>query len=1491
MKKITILLLIMTFLSNGVSAYAATPDNGWIYEGEDCIIKNFDSRWSFKEDMSVEPEYASSGISWISGNNSGNGTGAVRFDTQKYAFESPSYNFSLVNGRTYRISMDVKPMVDFVTDRFSFWISSQKADGSGEYLSIKTYIDGVDFKTNEWTNVSCYLKWDGRIDGVDVQSDKVNMKFQIGSAGVVDFTQATGDNNIPISYCFDNFEIYPFVPDFKAKVMGDYTAGQTILLKCTYDFINDGVYSNFEGFTNALINVKVNDELVKEVEAKETAIELTDEYIGKKVTFEISPIVYGKQLEPFEIIGETVTQKENSYRIDFDSKLITSEMKSISGKVKKNIYNEENPTVYIASYENGNLKNVITATEQEFAVDVEGVDKVGGFVWNNDMTPLTEKTAIKNEENSISIFVDSQKGNDENTGDFNSPFKTVKRAKEAVKKIIKEHSDETNIRWNYDDTVLIVSGNGEMPDYKPGKTPWEKHRKDIRTLVIEEGITKIGQNAFNGFYNIKNAIIPDTVTSINTSAFEGCSRLVAVVVPDSVKSIETGAFDAETSVCVSANSVFADTNGYKKYTAGVMGDKLINIDGRTDINWAVYGGDTLVISGHGEMRNTYSDASDMPWKKYNSVLKKAVVDYGIVWITQGLLTSDGGNSYPLMETVVIADGVTQMRNNEVAGCKNLKRYDISNKLTAVEHWVMDACPIKELYLPATLTQAKDGNLDFNNLHELEALVLEEGFNMITTDNADEWGSFIRNAGKLKTVTFPESVTKVGAYSFSRMSALEKIKFLNPETVISENAFFECPVNMTVCGYKGSTAEEFALKKGYAFEEISLTGENDSIIPDDTVQENGINKIYVMLKSGEHFIDETLNFDYTDCDEEISVEYTTYGNEKAILSGGIKLDNTKWEVDNSEKGIYKNYVGKEVKSRQFFVDGVRANRARSNGGFLNYEVDAVGYLCDNTELLEYKYPEDLEILIHVAWTTPRCTVESVYAENGKVRVKMKPTAWNILWGRSQDSFEQCRPNNPYYYENAYELLDEEGEWYLNSHDGYLYYKPRAFEDMSKAEAVLPVTEKLIHIEGTKALEAQNIAFDNIEFAYSTWLRPSTDAGHCSNQNNTIWDGDINDMDKIYYPNGAIEVKCADNIDFTDCTFTKLGTIALKMHGGIHDSDVVGNEFYDLSAAALVISDRYGEAQTTQDDRYVNRDITISNNLMHSIGNDFHDSAALTTGYVMNTEISNNEIFNTPYSAMHLGFVENTNYISGLLIQNNYVHDYMKKMTDGGGIYLFSSTAGNEENPNIIRRNYVSHGWHGVTAYCIDYDVSNITFESNVNDSFNNIKNIDSYAEEWSKGWIPRDFNIGETNSSLKFVNNYGTNGYSVSDSATNCKVENHTVSEFGVWNNEAKSIIKNAGVKEEYLCDMQQFPREIEIAQVIELTVGDEKKIPFYAHDVNENIYPSSEIGCYCYSLDDSVVSVKDNDVLIAKKSGTARIKVVFRCNTVLRERIVEVSVK
>lgn len=51
------------------------------------------------------------------------------------------------------------------------------------------------------------------------------------------------------------------------------------------------------------------------------------------------------------------------------------------------------------------------------------------------------------------------------------------------------------------------------------------------------------------------------------------------------------------------------------------------------------------------------------------------------------------------------------------------------------------------------------------------------------------------------------------------------------------------------------------------------------------------------------------------------------------------------------------------------------------------------------------------------------------------------------------------------ENAYELLDDPGEFYLDSNAGYLYYKPRTGEDLSTADVELPVQEELLDLSGT------------------------------------------------------------------------------------------------------------------------------------------------------------------------------------------------------------------------------------------------------------------------------------------------------------------------------------------------------------------------------------------------------------------------------------------
>lgn len=1434
--------------------------------------------------VKTDPETWGINLSRVSPNESGNGTGALMCELT-YAYATPRYKVNLEQGKTYKLSVYLKPSMDWLSDTFNFWLSGEMAGkdvNDYQFLTVKN----IEYKKDKWIRLEAIFKWQGIIGKTEVNDYNVGIGFRIGE-GL--FEKVTGDKDTAYSYCIDNFKLEEYIPECKTKISGECAVGNEIRIKTSYDFLYGGIYQSFDGFDSAVIDTLIDGKVIKTENAKCSTLKIIDDYAGKNISFNIYPTVYRKKQNMVSADAGIAYRKDNRYSVKFDSKTIDPEAEYLSGKTDHKIYDGTQPKNYIATFNDNTMQQVLTTDGGNFKIPIKNSTGIKTFVWDG-MKPLTPKIE-RTKENSIKFYVDPVNGNDGGKGNFTSPFKTVARAKREVADIIEKNNNSAGkIKWHIEGSVLRISGTHEMPDYEIGNAPWETYRESIRTVIIDDGVKSIGSNAFNGFQNLKNVVLSKTVESIGESAFSDCDRLTAVAVPDSVANVGDNAFGENTSACVGKKSKYYGTYGFKSYTDGEDVSDYLSSSSDDKIGWGLYG-DTLLIFGKGYMINDASYET-IPWKNQSKSIKKAVVEYGVLNTPQFLFSGTDGNgksNYENLKVYTVADTVIRLGCNEIGDCSGLEKLDMSSATNVIMHYVTGnalANKIKNLTVPKGITSI--GGCAFNNLTSLEKLTFEEGFN--ANPNADsEWSGAFRNTS-VKFVTFPKSMEEIKPYFISRAYEINKITILNKDAKLFDNCFYEINKNTVICGYADSTAETFAEKNGYVFEPIPDTSDLTPEKQDKEEKTGSIDKIYVMLMSGEHFIDKTLDFNYLDCDENIEVCYTTYGREKAVLTGGMKIEPDKWQLYDAQKGIYRAFVGTDVTSRQFFVNGVRAERARSKGGFANYSVDEKGYLCDNAELLNYAHPEDLELLIHVAWTTPRCGVSSVENENGRVRVNIKPETWKILWGRSLDSFQQCRPNNPYYYENAYELLDESGEWYLNSHDGYMYYKPRSFEDIKSSEAIIPVTEKLVSIEGTKYLNVQNITFDNVSFAYSTWLRPNGATGHCSNQNNTIWEGS---MDDIFYPDGSVEVKCASNINFENCTFTKLGTIALKMFGGVHNCSVINNEFCDLSACAVMISDRYGEAQTTEDDAYVNRDIKIDNNFIHTVGVDFNDSAAITTGYVKNTEITHNEIFNTPYSGMHLGFVKDENYISGLVVKNNYIHNYMNKMTDGGGIYFFSATAGNDENKNVAEGNYVANGWHGVGSIVLDYDTSNIDFINNVTDETNNQNSIDSYAAEWSKGWIPYDFNAGDTNRNIYFSGNFGTNGYKISDTAKNqnCRAENNKICEFGIWDSTAKKIIKSAGLESDKLADMPDIPREIELENQISMNLGDERELEYTAFDAFGNIYNSSMLQVYCCSSDETKLTVKNDSVLCAVGSGETELKVVFKCGDELRVRNVSVTVK
>ena len=142
-----------------------------------------------------------------------------------------------------------------------------------------------------------------------------------------------------------------------------------------------------------------------------------------------------------------------------------------------------------------------------------------------------------------------------------------------------------NCTWTLDGTVLTISGKGAM-----GDLPWNANRPPwgsaITEVIIEDGVTTIGDYAFHGCDNLTSIEIPDSVTKIVGAAFWGCSSLVSITIPNGVEHLEHYAFAQCTSLAsVTIPDSMVEINSYSFYDC----DKLKDVwyagtsDGRREI--------------------------------------------------------------------------------------------------------------------------------------------------------------------------------------------------------------------------------------------------------------------------------------------------------------------------------------------------------------------------------------------------------------------------------------------------------------------------------------------------------------------------------------------------------------------------------------------------------------------------------------------------------------------------------------------------------------------------------------------------------------------------------------------------------------------------------------------------------------------------------------------------------------------------------------------
>jgi hypothetical protein len=519
---------------------------------------------------------------------------------------------------------------------------------------------------------------------------------------------------------------------------------------------------------------------------------------------------------------------------------------------------------------------------------------------------------------------------------------------------------------------------------------------------------------------------------------------------------------------------------------------------------------------------------------------------------------------------------------------------------------------------------------------------------------------------------------------------------------------------------------------------------------------------VELADGTYALEATLGFAANDSGTAgHPVVWQAAAGAHPILSGAKKIAG--WSVSDAGKNIWKASAPGAFATRQLYVDGKIAVRARTEVSRSSISMNGNGIGGVPSAVAGAAQPDRLEFHAIGSWTDRYAPVQSF---SGGSATMVQPAWANNLWGFDTISVSY-RPSTTW-FENAYEFLDSAGEWYLDTAAGALYYMPLAGQDMSKADVELPQLEYLLAVGGTLDAPAHDITFQGLTFSYTSWLNPSTSDGWADQQTGGYIHGD--GKGEGYpngYPNfdstrpfwwqmpGAVQVSAAKNVTFLRDRFVGLGSVAL----GIGNDDnahktgvglaadtisVTGCVFTQIAAGGIVVGGIRANAHHPSDPRMADQNITISNNLIHDIGIDYRDSDAILVTYAASCLVSHNEVYNLPYSAISNGYGWGQNddggskdyqarglyqyqplYTTPTTSKNNqfvanYIHDNQQQMNDGGAFYELSASPG-----TVFSKNYLKAPAHSAGSNFGTYSDEGtryVTFSQNVFDGWGEWANL-------------------------------------------------------------------------------------------------------------------------------------------------------------------------
>ena len=347
-------------------------------------------------------------------------------------------------------------------------------------------------------------------------------------------------------------------------------------------------------------------------------------------------------------------------------------------------------------------------------------------------------------------------------------------------------------KWTLDSQgTLTISGNGDTVDCYEFKEkmrqPWSAYDDQIRKVVIEEGITEIGNYSFMKCKNLESVQLPNSLKKIRIYAFYKCESLKEIKIPDSVEDIYPYAFaDCKKlkSVQLSKNLTELDDGAFQftGLTKIVIPDGVKSIGYDTfyfceDLKEVTLPNSLQSIFGRAFLYCTSLTAVTFPdsleyigGEAFNDCKKLKTVKFG------NRLQEIADKAFELCESlnnIVLPNSMKTIDERAFFGCSALTSVKFGDNITEIGAQAFSGCSmIKELILPRNLKEL--GEEAFEGLSFCKRVVVYKSLQKLGKYAFGELGTDAVHGGSFNGVYYPGTVDKVDFYYEGTKAQWEKL---------------------------------------------------------------------------------------------------------------------------------------------------------------------------------------------------------------------------------------------------------------------------------------------------------------------------------------------------------------------------------------------------------------------------------------------------------------------------------------------------------------------------------------------------------------------------------------------------------------------------------------------------------------------------------------------------------------------------------------------